>query len=143
MERSCPRCGAPLPPNEQRCGRCGTPFDPLAGGVYRAENSSARQQQTRKRQATVSPTPVPYAGSPYEPIGVMGWFGIFLLMLLPGVNIILLIVWACGGCRKLSKKNFARAALIILFFALFAFVILWLWYGSFWTRLLDILYYYW
>ncbi|RGX56613.1 zinc-ribbon domain-containing protein [Anaerotruncus sp. AF02-27] len=56
----------------------------------------------------------PPAGSKYAPIGLGGWIGIMLLMLIPIVNIILLIVWACGGCKKVTKRSFARASLILM-----------------------------
>ena len=42
-------------------------------------------------------------GSKYEPITTGGYIGIFLLMLLPLINLILLIIWACGGCQKVNK----------------------------------------
>lgn len=56
---------------------------------------------------------VPGEDSPYQPISVWGYVGIMLLMCVPCVGLVFLIVWACGGCRKVNKKNFARAALII------------------------------
>ena len=43
-----------------------------------------------------------------------GFIGIFLLMLIPIVNLILLIVWACGGCRKVNQTNLARAMLVLM-----------------------------
>lgn len=49
-----------------------------------------------------------------EPITTGGFVGIFLLLSVPVLNLILLIIWACGGCRKVNKRNFARAVLIIL-----------------------------
>ena len=30
------------------------------------------------------------------------------------INLILLIIWACGGCQKVNKANFARAMLIMM-----------------------------
>ena len=39
-------------------------------------------------------------------------------MCIPVVGIILTIVWACGGCRKLQKRNLARASLIMMAVAL-------------------------
>lgn len=35
-------------------------------------------------------------------------------MLIPIVNLILLIVWACGGCKKVNQVNLARAMLVLL-----------------------------
>ncbi len=54
------------------------------------------------------------AGTPYEPISTLGWIGIFLLSGLPVIGVLLIIIWACGGCRKQSKKTYARA-LVIMF----------------------------
>lgn len=34
------------------------------------------------------------------------------LLLIPILNLLLLIVWACGGCRKVNKQNFAKAMLL-------------------------------
>lgn len=79
----------------------------------------------------------------YAPISVGGYLGIFLLMLLPGINVILLIIWACGGTKKQSLRNFARASLIVLFFALVLFLIGWILFGNFWTRLIENMRYYW
>lgn len=53
-------------------------------------------------------------GTPFESIGAWGWVGIFLLMGIPIVNLILLIVWACGGCRKNVKKSFARGVWLMV-----------------------------
>ena len=52
-------------------------------------------------------------GTKYEPITTGGFLGIMLLLCIPVVGFILLIVWACGGCRKISKRSFARASLIL------------------------------
>lgn len=56
----------------------------------------------------------PKQGSAYEPISTGGYIGIFLLMGVPLVGFIFTIVWACGGCRKISKRNLSRAALILM-----------------------------
>ncbi|MGI5898498.1 MAG: zinc ribbon domain-containing protein [Christensenellales bacterium] len=42
-----------------------------------------------------------------------GFVGIFMLMFIPLVNLAALIVWALGGCNKVVKQNFARAALLV------------------------------
>lgn len=36
----------------------------------------------------------------------------FLLLMIPIINIICIIVWACGGSRKRNKVNLSRAMLI-------------------------------
>jgi hypothetical protein len=47
-----------------------------------------------------------------------GFVGIFMLMLVPLVNLMALIIWALGGCKKIMKQNFARAALLMLLIGL-------------------------
>lgn len=47
-------------------------------------------------------------------ISTKGYIGINLLMAIPGIGLILTIIWACGGCRKYAKRNYARAALIFM-----------------------------
>ena len=52
--------------------------------------------------------------SPYEPITAWGFIGILALFAIPVIGWIFAIVWACGGCRKLNKRNLSRGYLLIL-----------------------------
>lgn len=52
--------------------------------------------------------------SPYEPISAWGFIGILTLFAIPVIGWIFAIIWACGGCRKLNKRNLSRGYLIIL-----------------------------
>jgi len=49
-----------------------------------------------------------------DTITLFGWVGIIFLLLIPAVNVLLLIIWALGGCRKKQKARFARALLIVI-----------------------------
>lgn len=49
-----------------------------------------------------------------DSISLMGWVGIIFLLMIPGVNLLLIIIWALGGCRKKQKARFARALLIAI-----------------------------
>jgi len=49
-----------------------------------------------------------------DTISLLGWVGIICLLLIPAVNILLLIIWALGGCKKKQKAQFARALLIVI-----------------------------
>ena len=51
-------------------------------------------------------------GTKYEPISPLGWVGIFLLVGIPLVGPLLVIIWACCGCRKQNKRTYARGILI-------------------------------
>ncbi len=68
-------------------------------------------------------------GSPYEPISAWGYIGIWALLMIPVIGWIFAIVWACGGCRKLNKRNFARGYLLVLMlvciFVACAFLAIW------------------
>lgn len=60
----------------------------------------------------------PYQYQPQQPQqnedSVGSWIGIFLLMMIPLVNLIIMIILACGGMGTRAKQNFARAYLIIM-----------------------------
>ena len=40
-----------------------------------------------------------------------------LLMSIPVIGFILMILWSCGVCRKIARRNLARACLILLILA--------------------------
>ena len=46
------------------------------------------------------------------------------LMSIPVVGFILMILWSCGVCRKLARRNLARAYLILLIVALVLAVVM-------------------
>lgn len=95
----CTNCGNQVPDGIKFCTSCG-----------------AAMGATAPVQPTQQPAPV-YAAQPVavyqeEPISTGGYIGIMFLMMLPLINLILLIIWACGGCKKVNKRNFARAMLV-------------------------------
>ncbi|MGN1451957.1 MAG: zinc-ribbon domain-containing protein [Eubacteriales bacterium] len=67
--------------------------------------------------------PPPPEGSRYNPISAWGYVGIFLLLSVPVVGLVFTIVWACGGCRKVNKRNLARGVLLLYLIAVIIFVI--------------------
>ena len=58
--------------------------------------------------------PAPGPDSRYGLISTWGFIGIMLLLCIPIIDFILMIVWACGGCRKYQKRNLCRAMLIFM-----------------------------
>ena len=136
MAKFCTNCGASLSDETRICTECGATLDVAAPPANEAAPTSAAQpiQQTQpvyqavptatavaeppqkaKRQRAVSyDDDAPAPGSKYEPISTWGYIGISLLMCIPIVGIIIAIVWAVGGCRKINKRNFARAMLIMM-----------------------------
>jgi len=56
----------------------------------------------------------PEPNSPYAPITTGGFIGTLLLLSIPLVGLILALVWAFGGCKKINKRNLSRAYLILM-----------------------------
>ena len=121
MAKFCTSCGAALDEDKKFCIECGAPLTTAAA----AEPAASPPPQPRPVPAApvVSAAPVaavslagetiPGKDSKYEPITTGGFIGITLLMCIPVIGFILMIVWACGGCRKINKRNLARATLIM------------------------------
>lgn len=47
------------------------------------------------------------------PVSVGEWICLYLVMMIPCVNIIMMFVWSFGAGVKESKKNFCRAQMIL------------------------------
>lgn len=139
----CTNCGNEIKDNMKFCTECGTPFtgevnagtpqpetvtpaSPIVQEQVMMQTPPPAQTQTPPPVQPVPPVQqvpvqqmakkgeyVPGADSKYQPISTWGYIGIMLLMCIPIVGFILLIVWAIGGCRKVNKRNLARASLII------------------------------
>lgn len=71
--------------------------------VYPYGASQAAPQESR-----------PARKSPYAPMSSIGMAIQLFLMNIPVIGLILSIVWACGVCRKIARRNLARAYLILL-----------------------------
>ena len=119
----CTFCGTSVPDNIKFCTSCGKPM-----GIT-APTPAPPVQPVQPYAPAPDPNALP-PGSKYEPITTGGYIGIMLLMMLPLVNLILLLVWACGGCRKVNKTNFARALLIMMLISAAISGIIFLIFGS-------------
>jgi len=87
--------------------------------VQQAASQQYYQQPTvqpvyQQAAPAYDPDAVPPKGSKYEPITAGGYIGIMLLMCIPIIGLILTIIWACGGCKKVNKRNLAKATLIMM-----------------------------
>lgn len=138
----CTNCGNPVADGVKFCTSCGTPVAAAPAAPVTEQQVAAPPvqpvqpvQQTATVQPPPAPQPVPvqpaaqpavqqplYAAPPppvapaavyqEEPISTGSYIGIFLLLMIPVVNLVCLIVWACGGCAKRNKTNMARALLV-------------------------------
>ena len=133
MSRFCTNCGATLDDSKKFCTECGASVNtveetpeaapsaprqmPPPQTAYQPQTQTVVPEPSRSSvmpQATYGTDAPPPPGSKYEPITTGGYIGIMLLMCIPIVGQILMIVWACGGCRKVNKRSLARASLIML-----------------------------
>ena len=118
-----------MPDDSRFCTECGARFpeeNPAETGEAKQETQPKREDSAAVPEGsyTYAPTyapnsvpggdPVPGEGSPYQPVSTLGWMGILLLLCIPLVNLVLAIVWACGGCRKVTKSAYARAWLLMM-----------------------------
>ena len=108
MAKFCTNCGATLPDDKNFCTECGTPVA-IEEPVQQTPPPTYQYQNTAPAGENVPPK-----GSKYDPITTGGYIGIMLLMCIPIVGLILMLVWAFGGCKKLNKRNLARASLIMM-----------------------------
>jgi len=51
--------------------------------------------------------------SEYKPVSIGNWIITFIVLAIPLLNLIMLIVWAVGESTHPSKKNYARANLVL------------------------------
>ena len=129
MAKFCTNCGATLPDDKNFCTECGTPVvteEPVQQAPPPVQQTPPPTYQYQNTAPTGEA--VPPKGSKYDPITTGGYIGIMLLMCIPIVGLILMLVWAFGGCKKLNKRNLARASLIMMaiglvFSLIFGFVI--------------------
>lgn len=117
----CTNCGNQMSDGIKFCTSCGAAMGATAPVQPTQQPVQPVMQQPVQQPAAPQPAPV-YAAPPVavcqeEPISTGGYIGILFLMMLPLINLILLIIWACGGCKKVNKRNFARAMLVWMLIA--------------------------
>ncbi len=108
----CIKCGTQVAEGVKFCTSCGTPVGVTQQPQTQSPPQAAPQQQPQQ------PYQQPPYGHPYqqpvyteEPISTGSYMLMFLLLMIPIVNLLCLIVWACGGSNKKNKVNLSRAML--------------------------------
>ncbi len=113
MAKKCTACGTVLTDEKKFCTECGSnTFAAVAEPVAPPPPPPQPRAQPRAKVACDDDAPAP--GSRYEPITMGGYIGIMLLMCIPLVGVVLALIWAFGGCKKINKRNFARAMLVFM-----------------------------
>jgi hypothetical protein len=75
-----------------------------------------------------------------EAVSVGSWIGTMLLCCIPLVGLIMMFVWAFGDATNPSKKNWARAALILTLVVVFLYLIIFLAMGISFARMFNSFY---
>ena len=120
MAKICKQCGSEIEQGKKFCTECGASANEALEKEMPKTDSTPKYTYTQTQQTytqqpqSADPDAPPPKGSKYEVVTTKEFIGISLLMLIPIVNIVLLIVWALGGCRKINKRNMARASLIMM-----------------------------
>lgn len=105
----CTKCGTQVAEGVKFCTSCGTPM----GAAQQPQPQQTYTQQPQQQQYQQPPYGQPYPQPAYteEPISTGSYMLMFLLLMIPIVNLLCLIVWACGGSNKKNKVNLSRAML--------------------------------
>lgn len=105
--------------------------------VFRAEKDDLEADtQALYLNSDIVETP-PREDGAFASVSVKGYLGLILLTLFPVVNLVFLVIWASGGAKRIAVKNYAQAALILLFFVTAVFLTLWITFGDFWNILFE------
>jgi hypothetical protein len=127
----CGSCGKELEEGTKFCDSCGAKTEP--------ENAEAVVEEVKTDTGKAAEAPVPEkvvepvkkeevkkpaapASEPIrvrsvnvsKPLGIFAYLWMFILMIIPVVDIIMLCVWAFGKDKNLNKKNFAWASIILI-----------------------------
>lgn len=135
----CTNCGNQVPDGIKFCTSCGTLIKAAAPAQLAQSAQQPVQQPVMQQQPATIYTAPPVTAYQEEPISTGGYIGIMFLMMLPLINLILLIIWACGGCKKVNKRNFARAMLVWMVIASVLGGLLFLVGGLFFSDTIDVL----
>lgn len=154
----CTKCGTRLAEGTKFCTLCGAvisngrtdkpgerssepfkdvrtqPDHPPAPPRVNSGNNHAARNMPPNGAGTGNTFNPPVKETRYEPLSVGAFIGITFLMMIPVVNLILLIVWACGGAKNPNTRNYARASLIMMVVYIVLFIILGMFIVSYISR---------
>ena len=109
----CTKCGTQVAEGVKFCTSCGTPVGVVQQPPPQEPQPQQTYQQPQQQPYQQQPYGQPYQQAVYteEPISTGSYMLMFLLLMIPIVNLICLLVWACGGSTKKNKVNLSRAML--------------------------------
>lgn len=136
----CTSCGSEIPEGVKFCGSCGKPSgqamqqgpvqqaQPVCQPIKQVQPAQQTVQQTNNQQVVHQVTggeeQKPSSDSKYAVMSVGGYMGSMFVMGIPVIGWLIAIIWACGGSKKVNRRNLARATIIftIIIFGIFALI---------------------
>ncbi len=88
------------------------------------EEEPAPKKEKKERSPELTLSPNDKKRSRYELLSSGQTLGVLILLCIPVVGLILSVIWALGGCRKLQKKYIARAWIMLVVITLIIALIL-------------------
>ena len=139
----CTECGATIADGKQFCTSCGKPMKAAKTRSQKATTATAVAEPPRPVQAApvyAGGVQGPPQGSPYAVMSTGSYVLASIIMSIPVIGWIIGIIWACGVCKNLNRRNYARSFLIFLLVGLVLSLIAYLlagWATSYVQRLLP------
>jgi hypothetical protein len=133
----CGSCGKELEEDTKFCDSCGAKIEPenLQADAANDETEAVKVEVAAAPEKTAEPmvkeemkkpagpsvmVPEPQRVKKIavsKPLGIFTFLWMFILMVIPPVNIIMILVWALGSNKNVNKKNFGWAAIIFILLA--------------------------
>lgn len=145
----CKQCGSRLEPGALTCPVCGAPVpeEPVEPNVEQPAGGPEQHSASWEFGAGVTsgpatPPPPPTGDTPRyrqqppadpvrmeqdapePPVKTLEWLWSLILTAIPVVNLVVLLIWSFGGGTSISKRNWARAKLILVVISTVVSVIL-------------------
>ena len=106
---TCPVCGAPAPEQHSASWEFGAG---VTGGPATPPPPPTYSEPCYQRPAP--PAPDPDVDEPEPPVKTLEWLWSLILTAIPIVNLVVLLIWSFGAGTSTSKRNWARAKLILV-----------------------------
>ena len=134
MAQYCLNCGAAMEDSARFCKECGTavettaappPAAPAPAPVTPPQASYSAPYAAPPQPVRPAPSYAPAQQAAWPPVGIGAYIGMMIVSGIPLIGFIMLLVWSFGSQVNPSKKNYARAVLILMLIGVALSILLW------------------